>query len=282
MNEITQARLTRLKEILKEQGRVAVCYSGGVDSTFLLKVAHDLLGEDCIAVTAMSSTFSARERRRAAAICEAEQIRQIFVDTQELTIPEFYENPPDRCYHCKKMLMGALTRAAAAEGFPVLAEGTNADDLSDYRPGFRALQEMRPRILSPLLEAGLTKAEIREASRKLGLTTADLPSFACLATRFAYGERITAEGLKRVEAAEEVLAQAGFTQFRVRVHQNLARIEVAPGQMDAFAEEAFREDIYSKLKALGYAYVTLDLRGYRTGSMNEVLADAASINNKKL
>ena len=282
MNEITQARLTRLKEILKEQGRVAVCYSGGVDSTFLLKVAHDLLGEDCIAVTAMSSTFSARERRRATAICEAEQIRQIFVDTQELTIPEFYENPPDRCYHCKKMLMGALTRAAAAEGFPVLAEGTNADDLSDYRPGFRALQEMRPRILSPLLEAGLTKAEIREASRKLGLTTADLPSFACLATRFAYGERITAEGLKRVEAAEEVLAQAGFTQFRVRVHQNLARIEVAPGQMDAFAEEAFREDIYSKLKALGYAYVTLDLRGYRTGSMNEVLADAASINNKKL
>ncbi|MBO7515567.1 MAG: TIGR00268 family protein, partial [Lachnospiraceae bacterium] len=176
MNEITQARLTRLKEILKEQERVAVCFSGGVDSTFLLKVAHDLLGEDCIAVTAMSSTFSARERKRATAFCEAEQIRQIFVDTQELTMPEFYENPPDRCYHCKKMLMGALMQAAAAEGFPVLAEGTNADDLSDYRPGLRALEEMRPQILSPLLMSQLRKSEIREVSRELGLQTADLPS----------------------------------------------------------------------------------------------------------
>ena len=280
MNEVTQARLTRLKEILKEQGRVAVCFSGGVDSTFLLKVAHDLLGEDCIAVTAMSSTFSARERKRATAFCEAEQIRQIFVDTQELTIPEFYENPPDRCYHCKKMLMGALADAAAAEGFPVLAEGTNADDLSDYRPGLRALEEMRPQILSPLLMSQLRKSEIREVSREFGLQTADLPSFACLATRFVYGERITEDGLRRVEAAEELLAQAGFTQFRVRVHGNLARIEVAPGQMDAFAGEAFREDIYTKLKALGYAYVTLDLMGYRTGSMNETLAGATSVNNK--
>ena len=273
MNEITQARLTRLKEILKEQGRVAVCFSGGVDSTFLLKVAHDLLGEDCIAVTAMSSTFSARERKRATAFCEAEQIRQIFVDTQELTMPEFYENPPDRCYHCKKQLMGAMSDAAAVAGYPVMAEGTNADDISDYRPGLKALEEMRPRITSPLLEAGLTKAEIREVSRELGLQTADLPSFACLATRFAYGERITEEGLKRLEAAEEVLAQAGFTQFRVRVHQNLARIEVAPGEMEAFSAEAFRNDIYSKLKALGYAYVTLDLAGYRTGSMNETLRE---------
>ena len=282
MNEITEVHLQRLKEILKDHKRIAVCFSGGVDSTLLLKVAHDALGDDCIAVTAVSPTFSARERARANAFCEAEGIRQVYVETQEIDLPTFYENPPDRCYHCKKQLMGALADTAAAEGFPMLAEGTNADDLSDYRPGFRALQEMRPRILSPLLEAGLTKAEIRETSRKLGLSTADLPSFACLATRFAYGERITAEGLKRVEAAEEVLAQAGFTQFRVRVHQNLARIEVAPGQMDAFAEEAFREDIYSKLKAVGYAYVTLDLRGYRTGSMNEVLADAASVNNKKL
>ena len=273
MNEITQARLTRLKEILKEQGRVAVCFSGGVDSTFLLKVAHDALGDDCIAVTAMSSTFSARERTRATAFCEAEQIRQIFVETRELELPEFYENPPDRCYHCKKQLMGAMADAAAAAGYSVLAEGTNADDLSDYRPGLRALEEMRPQILSPLLMSQLRKSEIREVSRELGLQTVDLPSFACLATRFAYGERITEEGLKRVEAAEEVLAQAGFTQFRVRVHQNLARIEVAPGEMEAFSAEAFRNDIYSKLKALGYAYVTLDLAGYRTGSMNETLRE---------
>ena len=273
MNEVTEARLQRLKEILRDQKRIAVCFSGGVDSTFLLKVAHDALGDGCIAVTAVSPTFSARERARANAFCEAEGIRQVYVETQEIELPTFYENPPDRCYHCKKQLMGALADAAAAEGFPVLAEGTNADDLSDYRPGFQALQEMRPRILSPLLEAGLTKAEIREASRNLGLTTADLPSFACLATRFAYGERITAEGLKRVEAAEEILAQAGFTQFRVRVHQNLARIEVAPGEMEAFSAEAFRNDIYSKLKALGYAYVTLDLAGYRTGSMNETLKE---------
>ena len=166
-----------------------------------------------------------------------------------------------------------MADAAAAAGYSVLAEGTNADDLSDYRPGLRALEEMRPQILSPLLMSQLRKSEIREVSRELGLQTVDLPSFACLATRFAYGERITEEGLKRVEVAEEVLAQAGFTQFRVRVHQNLARIEVAPGEMEAFSAEAFRNDIYSKLKALGYAYVTLDLAGYRTGSMNETLRE---------
>ncbi|MBO4476992.1 MAG: ATP-dependent sacrificial sulfur transferase LarE [Lachnospiraceae bacterium] len=268
-----EARLARLKEILRDHKRLAICFSGGVDSTFLLKVAHDILGEDCVAVTAVSPAFSAREMQRASAFCEAEQIRQIFVETRELELPEFYENPPDRCYHCKKQLMGAMTDAAAVAGYPVMVEGTNADDISDYRPGLKALEEMRPRITSPLLEAGLTKAEIREASRNLGLTTANLPSFACLATRFAYGERITAEGLKRVEAAEEILAQAGFTQFRVRVHQNLARIEVAPGEMEAFSSEAFRNEIYSKLKALGYAYVTLDLAGYRTGSMNETLRE---------
>lgn len=273
MNETMEARLARLKEILRDHKRLAICFSGGVDSTFLLKVAHDILGEDCVAVTAVSPAFSAREMQRASAFCEAEQIRQIFVETRELELPEFYENPPDRCYHCKKQLMGAMTDAAAVAGYPVMVEGTNADDISDYRPGLKALEEMRPRITSPLLEAGLTKAEIREASRNLGLTTANLPSFACLATRFAYGERITAEGLKRVEAAEEILAQAGFTQFRVRVHQNLARIEVAPGEMEAFSSEAFRNEIYSKLKALGYAYVTLDLAGYRTGSMNETLRE---------
>ena len=243
MNEMMEARLARLKEILRDHKRLAICFSGGVDSTFLLKVAHDILGEDCVAVTAVSPAFSAREMQRASAFCEAEQIRQIFVETRELELPEFYENPPDRCYHCKKQLMGAMADAAAAAGYPVMAEGTNADDISDYRPGLKALEEMRPRITSPLLEAGLTKAEIREASRNLGLTTADLPSFACLATRFAYGERITVEGLKRVEAAEEILAQAGFTQFRVRVHQNLARIEVAPGEMEAFSAEAFRNEI---------------------------------------
>lgn len=273
MSEMLEARLARLKEILRDHKRLTICFSGGVDSTFLLKVAHDILGEDCVAVTAVSPAFSAREMQRASAFCEAEQIRQIFVETRELELPEFYENPPDRCYHCKKQLMGAMADAAAESGYPVMAEGTNADDISDYRPGLKALEEMRPRITSPLLEAGLTKAEIREASRNLDLTTADLPSFACLATRFAYGERITAEGLKRVEAAEEILAQAGFTQFRVRVHQNLARIEVTPGEMEAFSAEAFRNDIYSKLKALGYAYVTLDLAGYRTGSMNETLGE---------
>jgi len=279
MKEMPGARLRRLEELLKDRKRLAVCCSGGVDSTFLLKVAHDVLGDDCIAVTAVSPAFSKRERERASAFCEAEKIRQVFVETRELLLPEYYENPPDRCYHCKKQLLRSMAEAAETVGFYVLAEGTNADDRSDYRPGLRALEELRPRIVSPLSEAGLTKKEIREASRALGLATADLPSFACLATRFAYGEGITEDGLRRVEAAEEILANAGFTQFRVRVHQNLARIEVAPGEMEAFAAGAFRADIYTRLKTLGYAYVTLDLAGYRTGSMNEVLP-SVSLNDK--
>ena len=264
-----EAKLLRLRERLRSIGSAAVAFSSGVDSTFLLRVAHEELGDRVLAVTVRSHAFPKRELDEAESFCRAEGVRHEILDSDELSIPEFVENPPDRCYHCKKTIFGEIAALARAYGLNAVLEGSNLDDDGDYRPGRRAIKELG--VLSPLHDAGLTKAEIRTLSRKMGLPTAEKPSFACLASRFPYGERITAAALERVERAEQWLLDAGFglTQLRVRSHGDMARIEVPPGDIPRLAERA--GEIAATLKSFGFAYVTLDLNGYRTGSMNEVL-----------
>ena len=263
------AKLERLRERLRVIGGAVVAFSSGVDSTFLLRVAHEELGDRVVAATARSHSFPKRELDEATAFCRAEGVRHVVIDSEELDIPGFAENPPDRCYHCKKELFGKLLAFARDNGLAAVLEGSNIDDDGDYRPGRRAIRELG--ILSPLHEAGLTKAEIRVLSREMGLPTFDKPSFACLASRFPYGERITVRGLERVEKAEQWLLDAGWglTQLRVRSHGDLARIEVPPADIPRLAARA--SEIAAAFKDLGFAYVTLDLLGYRTGSMNEIL-----------
>ena len=254
---------------LKSYGSVAVAFSGGVDSTLLLKAAHDALGANAVAVTAAIEAVPERELEAAQAFCAALGVRHIIVQPDVMRLPGFYTNPPDRCYHCKKQIFSALSEAARASGAAVVAEGSNLDDEGDYRPGLRAIAELD--VKSPLREAGLTKAMIRALSRELGLDTWDKPSCACLASRFAYGERITQEGLRRVDASVAFLHDLGFRQVRVRVHGELARVEAEPGDILRLAAPEMRAQLDAKLRALGFAYVTLDLQGYRTGSMNETL-----------
>ena len=265
------AKLERLRERMRVIGSAVVAFSSGVDSTFLLRVAHEELGERVVAVTARSHSFPKRELDEAAAFCRAEGVRHVVIDSEELGIPGFAENPPDRCYHCKRELFSKLLAFAHENGLAAVLEGSNIDDDGDYRPGRRAIRELG--IVSPLHEVGLTKAEIRVLSREMGLPTSDKPSFACLASRFPYGERITAAALERVEKAEQWLLDAGLglTQLRVRSHGDMARIEVPPSDIPRLAARA--SEIAAAFKELGFAYITLDLRGYRTGSMNEVLVE---------
>ena len=263
------AKLERLSERLRVIGGAVVAFSSGVDSTFLLRVAHEELGDRVVAATARSHSFPNRELDEATAFCRAEGVRHVVIDSEELDIPGFAENPPDRCYHCKRELFSKLLAFARDNGLAAVLEGSNIDDDGDYRPGRRAIRELG--IVSPLHEAGLTKTEIRALSRKMGLPTSDKPSFACLASRFPYGERITVRGLERVEKAEQWLLDAGWglTQLRVRSHGDLARIEVPPADIPRLAARA--SEIAAAFKDFGFAYVTLDLLGYRTGSMNEIL-----------
>ncbi|MBQ2625280.1 MAG: ATP-dependent sacrificial sulfur transferase LarE [Kiritimatiellae bacterium] len=263
------AKLERLRERLRVIGGAVVAFSSGVDSTFLLRVAHEELGDRVVAATARSHSFPNRELDEATAFCRAEGVRHVVIDSEELDIPGFAENPPDRCYHCKRELFSKLLAFARDNGLAAVLEGSNIDDDGDYRPGRRAIRELG--IVSPLHEAGLTKTEIRALSRKMGLPTSDKPSFACLASRFPYGERITVRGLERVEKAEQWLLDAGWglTQLRVRSHGDLARIEVPPADIPRLAARA--SEIAAAFKDFGFAYVTLDLLGYRTGSMNEIL-----------
>ncbi len=258
-----------LLALLGRYERVAVAFSAGVDSTFLLKAAHDALGDRVLAVTGRTVSSPKRELREAQAFCEAENIRHIVIDVDQMTIPGFRDNPPDRCYICKKALFSAFMEVTHSAGFPVLAEGTNADDTHDYRPGLRALDELDVR--SPLRDAGLGKQDIRALSREMGLPTWAKPSFACLATRIPYGEAITPQKLTIIDEAEQFLQNNGFMQARVRMHGKIARVEIEPERFPHITEPQLRMQILRHFTELGFDYVTLDLNGYETGSMNKTI-----------
>jgi len=269
-----ERKYERLKAILKEMGGVVVGFSGGVDSTFLLKTAQEVLEDKVLAVIASSETYPSREIDEALKLARVLGVKYKLIKTHELQNPNFRKNPPQRCYYCKKELFSRLKEIAWEEGFPWVVDGSNYDDLQDFRPGTQARDELGVR--SPLQEAHLTKEDIRLLSRSAGLPTWDKPSFACLASRFPYFSEIKKEALVRIAQAEEFLRSQGFRQVRLRYHGVLARIEVPPEDIPRLLEPELRQKIVRRLKQLGYQYVTFDLEGYRSGSMNEVLTENGS------
>lgn len=262
-------KFEKLKNYLSSLESVVVAFSSGVDSTFLLKTAHQVLGDKVIAVTAQSCSFPERELNEAKSFCQKEGIKHIVVESEELEIDGFCKNPVNRCYLCKKELFEKITEIAKENNIKNIVEGSNIDDNGDYRPGLQAVAELN--IKSPLRYAELNKNEIRELSKNLGLNTWDKQSFACLSSRFVYGEEITKEKLSMVDKAEQLLLDLGFHQLRVRIHGKIARIEVMPDEFPKLIEEKNRLKIVSEFEKFGFSYISMDLKGYRTGSMNETL-----------
>lgn len=267
MSEGINEKFENLKIYLRNLQSAVVAFSSGVDSTFLLKTAKEVLGNNVIAVTAKSCSFPARELKEAEEFCKKEGIKHIITESEELNIEGFRKNPPNRCYLCKKELYEKIRKIADENNIQNIIEGSNVDDEGDYRPGMIAVKEAG--VKSPLRESGLTKSEIRELSARYNLSTKDKQSFACLSSRFVYGEEITEEKLSAVDKAEQLLLDEGFKQVRVRIHSNIARIEIMPDEFEKLI--AVREKVTGEFKKYGFSYVTMDLIGYRTGSMNEVL-----------
>ena len=264
-----QEKLTKLKEYIEGLGSLAVGFSGGVDSSFLLVVAHEVLGDKAIAVTGVDASVPERELTEAKEFCEKYGIRQVTCSWNPMQEESYRKNSPDRCYFCKKGIFSEIKRVAAENGIEHVAEGSNMDDLGDYRPGLRAVEELS--VKSLLREVGLYKADIRNISKAMGLPTWSKPAYACLASRFVYGEEITEEKLHMIDMAEQFLIEHGFYEERVRIHGNIARIEVPAKDIPRLAEDEMREAVYTKFKEIGFLFVTLDMHGYKMGSMNTTI-----------
>ncbi|ERK29358.1 ATP-dependent sacrificial sulfur transferase LarE [Clostridium intestinale] len=271
-------KLELLKHIIRKKGSAAVAFSGGVDSTFLIRVAKEVLGDKLIAVTATSSTYPERELNEAIKYAKDFGVKHIIISSEELDIEGFASNPKNRCYYCKKELFTKVKEVALENGVEYVFDGSNLDDNGDYRPGMLAAKELL--VASPLKEAGLTKKDIRDLSKEYGLATWNKPAFACLSSRFPYGNKITLPKLKMIDKAEQFLLDMGIKQVRVRHHGEIARIEVAPEEREKFFNIEFMDKISSKFKEIGFIYTTLDIAGYRTGSMNEVLKEEEKIKFK--
>lgn len=268
---ILQEKFQLLKDNIKIRGSAAIAFSGGVDSTFLVRVAHEVLGDKLVAVTATSSTYPERELKEAINYAKDLGVKHIIISSEELDIEGFASNPKNRCYFCKKELFTKIKEVAKENNIKYVFDGSNLDDTGDFRPGMQAASELE--VISPLMDAKLTKADIRELSKELDLPTWNKPSFACLSSRFPYGMKITIPKLKMVEEAEQFLLDLGIRQVRVRHHGEIARIEVSPEERVQFFNIEVMDKIGEKFKKLGFTYVTLDVLGYRTGSMNEVLSE---------
>ena len=262
-----EEKFKRLKELIRNLKNVAVAFSGGVDSTFLLKVAHMELGDNAIGITVNSMIHPGWEIESAREIARMIGVRHIVLDADVSTNENIMKNPPDRCYHCKLTVFSLIKETAKHYGIESVADGSNADDVGDYRPGMRALKELG--ILSPLMDVGLKKEEIRRLSKDLGLPTWNKPALACLATRIPYNTRITDKALSMIEEGEDFLRSLGFIQVRLRHLDNTAKIEVLPEDMPRLLE--LRDTVVERLKSIGYTYITMDLEGYNTGSMNRII-----------
>ena len=269
LTEELKEKLIKLEEYIRTLGSLAIGFSGGVDSSFLLAVAHEVLGDRVIAVTGADASVPEREVNEAKAFCADRGIRHIICKMNPMEVEGYRNNSPDRCYFCKHGIFSEVKKIADENGISYMAEGSNIDDIGDYRPGLRAAAELS--VKSPLREAGLNKSDVRLISKAMGLPTWSKPAYACLASRFVYGEEITEEKLRMIDRAEQFLIEHGFIEERVRLHGRIARIEVPPSDIPRLASDEIRDMVYEEFRAIGFQFITLDLKGYRMGSMNATL-----------